>query len=209
MDTKKLEEINLENLKLVSEVLKDFDFFIFYGTLLGITRSNNILKGDDDVGFFIDIELKEKILEKISLLNHLQINKKVENKYFIQFINNKYDTKTFIDFYFFINDKKKDYIVEKHNWLSSIDIEEHSLHIPKSFIFPIKKSEKFNYIKLPNKQNELCEFLYGKSWQTPLTKNSEYRMEIIDHKPKLIRRSFIGSLNRKIKEFFTNKFQKK
>ena len=34
-------------------------------------------------------------------------------------------------------------------------------------------------------------------------------MEIIDHKPKLIRRSFIGSLNRKIKEFFTNKFQKK
>ena len=84
MDTKKLEEINLENLKLVSEVLKDFDFFIFYGTLLGITRSNNILKGDDDVDFFIDIELKEKILEKISLLNHLQINKKVENRYFTQ-----------------------------------------------------------------------------------------------------------------------------
>ena len=104
---------------------------------------------------------------------------------------------------------KKDYIVEKHNWLSSIDIKEHSLHIPKKLIFPIKKSEKFDYVKLPNKQNELCEFLYGKSWKTPLTKNSEYRMEIIDNKPKLIKRSFIGSLNRKIKEFFCKKFQKK
>ena len=33
-------------------------------------------------------------------------------------------------------------------------------------------------------------------------------MEIIDHKPKLIRRSFIGSLNRKIKEFLQINFKK-
>ena len=84
-----------------------------------------------------------------------------------------------------------------------------SIHFTsQKFNFSNQKSEKFDYIKLPNKQNELCEFLYGKSWQTPLTKNSEYRMEIIDHKPKLIRRSFIGSLNRKIKEFLQINFKK-
>ena len=34
MNTKKIDEINLENLKLVSEILKDFDFFIFMGHFL-------------------------------------------------------------------------------------------------------------------------------------------------------------------------------
>lgn len=206
MDQKK---INLENLKLISRTLENFDCFIFYGTLLGITRENDILKNDDDIDFFIDIKQKDLILEKILSLKIFNINKKVENKYFTQLINSKYNTKTFVDFYFYINDENKNYIIEKHNWLSSISVDEHALHIPKNLIFPLKKSEKFEFVKLPNKQNELCNFLYGNSWSKPLKKNSEYRMEIIDNKPNLVKRSYVGGLNRKIKEFFTNKFKKK
>ena len=61
---------------------------------------------------------------------------------------------------------------------------------------------EFNFVKLPNKQREICEFLYGNSWLTPLEKNSDYRIEVVNNKPKIIRRSFIGSLNRKIKKIF-------
>ena len=68
-----------------------------------------------------------------------------------------------VDFYFYINDENKNYIIEKHNWLSSISVDEHALQIPKNLIFPLKKSEKFEFVKLPNKQNELCNFLYGNS----------------------------------------------
>ena len=136
------------------------------------------------------------------------INKKVSNNYFIQLIKIEDNVKTFVDIYFYINDTNKDFIIEKHNFLSSINIEEHAIHIPKELIFPLKKSEQFLNVNLPNKQKETCNYLYGDSWVKPIKKNSGYRMEIIDNKPKLIKRSFLGSITRNIKEFFLKKFRK-
>ena len=201
MEKKNIEKVNLENLILVSKILKDFECFVFYGTLLGLTRNNAIIKNDDDIDFLINIKLKEIVLNKILSLTTFEINKDTKNEYFTQFVNFKDNVETFIDFYFYI-DEDKDYIIEKHNWLSSVKSDKHSLHIPKKFIFPLKKSIDFDFVKLPNKQNELCEFLYGSSWIKPLEKNSEYRIEIVNNKPKLIKRSFIGGLNRKIKKLF-------
>lgn len=203
MEKKNIEKVNLENLILVSKILKDFECFVFYGTLLGLTRNNAIIKNDDDIDFLINIKLKEIVLNKILSLTTFEINKDTKNEYFTQFVNFKDNVETFIDFYFYI-DEDKDYIIEKHNWLSFVKSDKHSLHIPKKFIFPLKKSIEFDFVKLPNKQNELCEFLYGSSWLKPLEKNSEYRIEIIDNKPKLIKRSIVGRLNRKIKKLFNN-----
>ncbi len=201
MEKANIQKINLENLILISKILNNLECFVFYGTLLGLTRNNTIIKNDDDIDFLIDIKLKDTVLNKILSLTTFKVNKEVENKYFTQFINYKNNIKTFVDFYFYI-DENKDYIVEKHNWLSSVTSDEHSLHIPKKFIFPLKTSMEFDFVKLPNKQREICEFLYGNSWLTPLEKNSDYRIEVVNNKPKIIRRSFIGSLNRKIKKIF-------
>jgi|TARA_S200000501_G_C20603132_1_gene646834 hypothetical protein len=203
MEKTNIQEINLENLILVSKILNNLDCFVFYGTLLGLTRDNTIIKNDDDIDFLIDIRLKDVVTNKILSLTSFKINEEVGNKYFTQFINFKDNIKTFVDFYFYI-DENKDYIIERHNWLSFVTSDVHSLHIPKEFIFPLKKSIKFDFVKLPNKQQELCEFLYGSSWQKPLEKNSEYRIEIIDNRPKLIKRSIVGRLNRKIKKLFNN-----
>lgn len=204
-----VQKLNLENLLLISKAFKGQKNFIFYGTLLGMVREKNILKGDDDIDILIDIKLKKKILSIIKKIKIFKINKKVINKNFIQLVRKEKNIKTFIDLYFYINDPNKNYIEEKHNFLSSINLKSHSLHIPKKMVFPLKESEKFNNVYLPSKSLKLCHYLYGNTWRQPLKKNTGYRMEIVDHKPKLIKRSKVGGITRSIKLLFNNKFQKK
>ncbi len=194
-----LQKRYFEDLKYISKVLKKYNPFIFYGTLLGITREKNLIKNDDDVDVLIDIKYKNKVISKLKKVKNFKINKKISNKYFVQFVNNKNNINTFIDFYFYLNKKKEKYIIEKHNWLSTINSKRHEIHIPKKFIFPLKKIRGFSNIFFPNQCQKLCKFLYGADWKLPLKKNTEYRMEIVDNKPKLIKRSFLGSLTRLVK----------
>ena len=157
----------------------------------------------------IDIKLKKKILNIIKKIKIFKINKKVINKNFIQLVRKEKNIKTFIDLYFYINDPNKNYIEEKHNFLSSINLKSHSLHIPKKMVFPLKESEKFNNVYLPSKSLKLGHYLYGNTWRQPFKKNTGYRMEIVDHQTKLIKRSKVGGITRSIKLLFNNKFQKK
>ena len=195
MSQKKIHKLNIENLVYISDKLRDFEHFVFYGTLLGITRENDILKNDDDIDFLINIDDKQNVLDNFKSSENFLINKKD-------------GIKTFVDFYFYINDKNVDYIIEKHNFLSSVDLDSKAIYIPKKLIFPLVKSNSFPVVNVPNKSVEVCKFLYGSNWSKPLRKNSGYRMEIIDNKPKLIKRSLIGSLTRRIKEFFNNNYKK-
>ena len=96
----------------------------------------------------------------------------------------------------------KKYIIEKHNWLSTINSKNHEIHIPKKLVFPLKKIKGFQDIFFPNQGQKLCSFLYGDSWRSPLKKNTGYRMEIVNNRPKLIKRSFLGSITRSIKKSF-------
>ena len=208
MSQKKIHKINIDNLVYISEKLKKFEHFVFYGTLLGITRENNILKSDDDIDFLININDKQNVLDIFNSSEKFSINEKVCNDYFVQLINKTEDIKTFVDFYFYINNENFEYIIEKHNFLSSINLDNKAIHIPKKLIFPIIKRNNFPMVNVPNKSFEVCKFLYGSEWSKPLRKNSGYRMEIIDNKPKLIKRSLIGSLTRRIKEFLNKNYKK-
>tara|TARA_Y100001970_G_scaffold131830_1_gene162597 strand:- start:3777 stop:4409 length:633 start_codon:yes stop_codon:yes gene_type:complete len=209
MDKNKLiQKLNLENLLTISAALQKQKCFIFYGTLLGIIREKNILNGDDDIDILINIKIKKKVLEIIKKIKIFNINKKVTNNNFIQLIRKENKVKTFVDLYFYVDNPKNKYIIEKHNFLSSVNLKSHALHIPKNLIFPIKQSQKFKNVFLPNKALKLCSFLYGKSWRKPLKKNTGYRMEIVDHKPKLIKRSKLGGITRSIKQLFKNEFKK-
>ena len=126
-----LQKRYLEDLKYASKLLEKYKPFIFYGTLLGITREKRLIKNDDDVIFQLILNIK-KVITKLSKIKDFKINRKITNKYFVQFINNKNNIKTFIDFYFYINNKSKKYIIEKHNWLSTINSKNHEIHIPKN-----------------------------------------------------------------------------
>ena len=197
-----LQKRYLDDLKYTSKLLKKYSPFIFYGTLLGITREKNLIKNDDDVDILIDFKYKKKVISKLNKVKNFKINRKISNRYFVQFINDKNNVDTFIDFYFYINSKDKKYIVEKHNWLSTINSKAHEIHIPKKLVFPLKKIRGFQNIFFPNQCKKLCEFLYGDSWRSPLKKNTGYRMEIVNNRPKLIKRSFLGSITRLIKKIF-------
>ena len=196
----KLQNLNFENLTLISKILKKIEHFVFYGTLLGLTRDKNIIKGDDDIDFLINLKFKKLILKKMKLNNKFKLNKKVSNNYFVQFIRTKEKMFSFVDFYFYIKDSKKNYIIEKHNFLSNISDKRYALHIPNKLIFPITKDKKFNTINVPNNSKAACKFIYGISWLKPLKKNTGYRVEVLNNRPLIIKRSYFGSLTRKIKE---------
>ena len=203
-----LQKINLNNLLNISKLFKKYNFFIFYGTLLGIVRDGNIIKYDDDIDILIDVKDKEKVLSEISNQNIYKINEINSNEYFVQLNKKDGDIISCVDLYFYINNPDNNYIIEKHNFLSFIENPKYSIHIPKDLIFPLQESRIFENVKLPNNGEKLCEFLYGKNWKLPIRKNSGYRMEIINNKPKLIKRSKIGSLFRYLKYKISNQFKK-
>ncbi len=196
---KSFQNINFKNLLIISKVLSKIEHFICYGTLLGITRDNKIIPGDDDVDLLIDYKYKNKVLKKMVSLKSFKVNKKVSNKFFVQYINKDINFTSFVDFYFYINNPKNNFIIEKHNFLSNFKDPKFAIHFPKKFIFPIKKDKYYKTICLPNKQEKLCQFLYGLDWKIPLKKNISYRMEIVNNKPLLIKRSFLGSITRWLK----------
>lgn len=204
----KLKEINLNNLIEISKILKNFEYVIYFGTLLGITRDKEIIKGDDDIDILANIKDKKNIENIIKKSRKFLLNKKKSNDYFIQFVNNKNKIKSFIDFYFFVSNKKRKFIIEKHNCFGLINNNKFAFHIPKTLVFPLKKSKLIKDLKIPNKPVSMCKYLYGENWRKPLQKNNEYRWEIINNKPLLIKRSYLGSINRKIKNFLTKKFEK-
>ena len=60
----KLQNLNFQNLIFISKIIKDIEHFIFYGSLLGIIRDQNIIKNDDDVDFLINHKFKKVVLKK-------------------------------------------------------------------------------------------------------------------------------------------------
>ena len=63
----KLQNLNFQNLIFISKIIKDIEHFIFYGSLLGIIRDQNIIKNDDDVDFLINHKFKKVVLKKMKL----------------------------------------------------------------------------------------------------------------------------------------------
>ena len=62
---------------------------------------------------------------------------------------------------------------------------------------------------MPKNPKAACKYIYGETWSKPLKKNTNYRPEIIKNKPVLIRRSYLGSLTREVKEIFNiSRFKK-
>ena len=149
---KKQNSIKLNNtLKKITQDIREYninDWFIAYGTLLGIVRNNSCIKGDDDIDIIINKTESNKLHKLIKDKGYkYDINKSIIR---IK-INNNY---TPIDFY--TADKKnnnyKD-LWEKVTW---------------SNVNPIIK-KKWNNINLnlPKNYETKLENRYGKDWKTP------------------------------------------
>ena len=65
---------NRANLVLISKLLEDIDHFVFFGTLLGLTRELDIIDGDDDIDILAPLEKRDLVIQKISGVDLFKIN---------------------------------------------------------------------------------------------------------------------------------------
>ena len=200
---------NFSNLVFVNKILNKIEYFVFFGTLLGLVREKNLIKNDDDIDIYINIKDRNKVIEilqKNSVIVDLNLSVNKE-KCFLQVkrtINNK---NAIIDFYFYEEDTDKSYIIEKWNFGADPGNPSKYLRIPKIFTHPIKKikikSHKFN---LPAQPEYLCEFLYGKNWKKKLKKDVDYEIKVIDGKPVkfIFDKNFFGKKKLVLIQIFKN-----
>ena len=182
---------NRANLVLISKLLEDIDHFVFFGTLLGLTRELDIIEGDDDIDILAPLEKRDLVIQKISGVDLFKINyDKQCNKfnYFLQVDSSVNGRGSLVDFYFYENKPDDDFKVDRWNFLGKCINTKFGIHIPKELIFPLVQEEFFNQkVKLPACKELLCEWLYGKSWRTPRLKNVSYIIRIIENRPMLIK----------------------
>ena len=181
-------EENENNLIYYSKLFINVEYFIFFGTLLGITRDKGLIDGDDDIDFYVNLKDRFKLIENLKNNNievdlTLPVNK---NNYFLQ-IKRVFNKKILItDFYFYETDIEKNFIIERWNFEGGTHDASKYLRIPKIFIFPLKKILfKSVEIFIPKESELTCEFLYGINWKKKLKKDKEYTIKVINGKPYL------------------------
>ena len=188
---------NFSNLVFIDKIIHKLEYFVFFGTLLGLVRDKNLIKNDDDIDILVNLKDRDKlikILKKNSVVVDLNLSVNKE-KCFLQVKRTINNRNAIIDFYFFEDSPDKSYIIEKWNFHSDPGNSSKHLRIPKIFTHPIKrvkiKSYKFN---LPAQPEYLCEFLYGKNWRKKLKKDTDYKIKVFDGKPVMFRlkKNFFG-----------------
>ena len=188
LSTKVSLENNESNLVFFSKLLINVEYFIFFGTLLGITRENRLIDGDDDIDFYINHKNRDQLIKDLKINNikvdlSLSVN---QNKNFLQVKRVMQNEILITDFYFYESDVEKNFIIEKWNFEGGTNDESKHLRIPKTFIYPLKKiSFKETLLCVPNEKELICEFLYGRNWDKKLIKDLEYEIKVINGKPYL------------------------
>lgn len=188
---------NFSNLLFFTQLLTKIEHFVFFGTLLGLVRENNLIDGDDDIDLYVNMKHRSELINilrknSINVDLDLSVNK---NESFLQ-VRRELNNKNLIcDFYFYEVRDDDDFITEKWNFEGGTNDTTKHLRIPKIFIYPISKKEvQSKIINFPAQPTYLCEFLYGKNWKFKLKKDIEYEIRVIDCKPVLfkIKKNFLG-----------------
>ena len=195
---------NEDNLKFISCFLKDIEWFIFFGSLLGVVRDGRLIDQDDDIDIYVNYSYREEVLRRIESSNS-QVT--INNKFFIQLNRIVNGERGCIDLYFYTQERG-DFILERWNFFGLCDNEHYHLKLSNLLIYPIK-NVNFNgdFINVPNQSEKLVRILYGRKWNTPLKKDGQkYRIVMLFNKPVILYhrmaqiRSIIDSLYRLIKK---------
>ncbi len=191
----------LENLKDIMPCIQDLNFFIFFGTLLGFYRENNIIQTDDDIDFYLDINDKRVCMENI--LKNTSFNISIDEKYFFQLTRKINDVMTYVDFYLYEKDDERKITIDRWNFFGDPDNPDLHMHIPNAILYPTKLTSFNNImVKVPFDVKKCCQFLYGKHFMKPLRKTIDYRMNFNNNKPQItLRRPLRRTLRTYIKKY--------
>ena len=61
MSAESRSQVNIENLRFINEHLSAFEWFIFFGTLLGPIRDGRLIYGDDDIDIYVPHKNRQNI----------------------------------------------------------------------------------------------------------------------------------------------------
>ena len=178
---------NKHALKLFSERLSNkCEFFVFFGTLLGLVRENQPIEGDDDVDFYVNKKDYAFIKDLISLMGFdVDFGSSPNNtEYFIQVCGQHSGFEIRVDFYFYDSGADDNFILEPWNFAGKPTCEATVLKIPKALVFPIKTKYYDDYpVPMPQHEAVLCEFLYGLNWRLPAKKEKDYKVMVCGGRP--------------------------
>ena len=202
-------EYNRANLNYIATFLRKnkIPYFIFFGTLLGITRDNDIIKNDDDVDIYINIKDRDKL---ISVINETEFeidynSPQNQTKFFLQIYKKiRENVFSYVELYFY--EEIDNYIVDRWNFRGVGNKKSASIYIPKNIIFPIKDIT-FNgdIVCVPHDEQKVCRYLYGRNWKVPMIKRKEYRTVILYGKPYQLT-GFLGNIAYQIEYKIRNLF---
>lgn len=131
------------------------DWFIGYGTLLGIVRENSCINGDDDIDIIINVNEKDK-LKNILKYFDFSLDKRSCNRIIKTNENDKYSS---IDFYLSNVDNNGNY---KDNWE---DVLWSDCYDSNNKL--LKYKWKDIYLNLPNNYKTKLVNRYGEKWNIP------------------------------------------
>tara|TARA_B100001094_G_C18144035_1_gene779584 strand:+ start:1036 stop:1671 length:636 start_codon:yes stop_codon:yes gene_type:complete len=186
--------------------LRKIEHFVFFGTLLGLTRDGKPIANDDDVDFYVNknnYACVREILETFGLkINYSEWPN--QTNHFIQASGVLENIEIRVDFYFFDCDSDEGFLLEKWNFSAQPENQKLLLKIPKPLIYPIiSKTFLGKNICVPKHSEIICEFLYGVDWKIPKTKGVDYKVAMIGGRPLRI---FGNSIIKSITRYFLKKF---
>ncbi len=188
---------NRRNLVAACAALRTVAPFPFFGTLLGLTREGDIIKGDDDVDLYIDARDLETAC---ALLRGAGFDIAADvwpnhTPYFRQATRHLDGVKTFVDIYFYDSRPDSPWIIDRWNFIGQPQNPEYHLCVNKDLIFPLKTQRIFGAeIFMPRRLAKCCRYLYGPTWQKKASKQKgEYSIVIHQNQPHFLHRESIAN----------------
>ena len=170
---------NGKNLEFFQDLLRDFPYFIFYGTLLGMVRDGGIIENDDDIDFCVDVEHRQELLQLVRPSGLYQIREMDPD--FIQMWRTIDGCRTVTDFYLYQD--RGDYLSWRWSFEPSKTDESKHMHMDRSMLLPTADISWNDWVlKAPARPQDCVEWLYGERWQERIAKN-KYKTTIVDHRP--------------------------
>lgn len=188
---------NRQNLVAACSALRSIAPFAFFGTLLGLTRDDDIIKGDDDVDLYIDARDRDTASALLRAVGFEIVEGVWPNNtpHFLQATRILGRTKTFVDIYCYENRQESPWIIDRWNFIGRTDNPEHHLCVDKDLVFPLRSKRIFGTeVLIPRRPAKCCRYLYGPTWREKISKqNGGYSVVILDNRPHILSRDSIAN----------------
>lgn len=173
----------------LSSRLRAWEVVPFFGTLLGLARNGAPIDGDDDLDFATDTVRLRKISEAIKDDPKCKKIKIIESRVGLAHLSFEFDLENSraVQVDIFGYKCQEDVVVFPVHWRDENEDEKLWLRVPTSIkaieAMLSRDANTGDSLHLHEDVDELLQYLYGDMWRTPLRKNVDYRVDMLEGKP--------------------------